>query len=282
MAGGGGKETDMMRNILIHIKIIIRKKEHILGVALVFLYVFFALAYNMYGTHGRDIQDMYAPYEYDALSEWNSFYMYYKELFPFLIVLFSGFSFFWDMDSGEMALLQCRMGRKQYYRSRLAATGIVGALSFIIPFSMGLFLDWLTFPPTEGIPSNFPMFSPAYECFGEEISSWYFVHPWLYHFLAILQIGIFTGVVSMAISLFSFLRFRFRILYFLPLYCVCMATSLIEVFGIGSAIYILSYVGTENGISGKIPFYLLVLCIPLGLFVLGMLRYVEREEVVQG
>lgn len=251
------------------------------GVALIVLYVFLILAYNMYVTHGMDIQELYAPYEYDALSEWNGFYEYYRELFPFVIVLFSGFSFFWDTDSGEMALFQCRMGQKQYYRSRLAATGIVGALSFIIPFSMGLFLDWLTFPPAEGIPSHFPAYSPAYEYFGEKISSWYFVHPWLYHFLAILQIGIFTGMVSMCISLFAFLRFRYRILFFLPLYFVCMATSLIRV-STGVAISILSYVGTENGIRGKIPFYLLVLCIPLGLSALGMLRYIEREEVVQG
>ena len=266
-----------MKDVRIHMKMIARKKEHMLGVALLSGYVLLTLVYYIKQSHGADMQNMYAPYEYDALSDWSVFYQYLYTMFPFVIVLFSGFSFFHDMDSGEMALLQTRMGLKKYYRTKLLAIGIVASLSFALPFLAGLFLDWITFPNRVGVFSNVPPYSTDYERFGLNISSWYFRHPWLYHIYKIFLLAIFTGIAVMFTSLFAFYHFHFRILFFLPFYILCLLSSLVSSLFQGGSTSIQKYITSEGNVNFQIPGYLFFWIVVLGLGTVLLLWNVERK-----
>lgn len=266
-----------MKEVGIHMKMIARKKEHILGVALLSAYVLLTLVYYIKQTHGADMQSMYAPYEYDALSDWSVFYQYLYTMFPFVVVLFSGFSFFHDTDSGEIALLQTRMGLKKYYRTKLLAIGIVAALSFALPFLAGLFFDWITFPDGAGVFSNVPPYSTDYERFGMNISPWYFSHPWLYHIFKIFLIAVFTGMAVMFTSLFAFYHFHFRILFFLPFYILCLLTSLLSSLFPGVNTGIQAYITSEGNVNYQIPGYLFLWIIVLGLGTVLLLRNVEKK-----
>lgn len=266
-----------MKEIGIHIKMIVRKKEHVLGVVLLLGYVLVTLAYYMKQTHGLDMQDMYAPYEYDALSHWSVFYQYFYVMFPFVIILFSGFSFFYDVNSGEITLMQSRMGLKKYYRTKWMATGIVAALSFALPFLAGLFLDWITFPNTVGVFSNVVPFSESYELFGWKIAPWYFRHPWLHHILMIVLLAVFTGMVVMFTSLFAFYHFHFRILFFLPFYILCLVSSLVSSLFPEGSTSIQNYITSEGNANVQIPGYLFLWIVVLGVVNVLLLRKVEKK-----
>lgn len=251
----------MKRKIIFQTKVLLRKKEFFIEFSILLFYVLLTYIYNVKTTLGSDIGNMLAPYEYDALSSWSKFQWYYNRFFPFVIVIASGFAYFQDIKSGEIYLYQSKMGKKKYFITKSIAIFLTGFFCFVLPFSIGLVLDYVTFPNTLGYPNFASVYSTGYMEFGTSLTdnTFYFMHPWLYHIGMIIEIGIIVGIVSLFVSVFALFRVKYRILFFLPFYLVCYACTMLEQFSGGIHFSMDYYVMSEVMKIQKIPCFWLVL-----------------------
>ncbi len=265
-----------MKELKIQTGILLRKREFLIGFSLFLFYVLISFFFNLYSNFGKDIGSLLAPYEYDALSSWSSFQWYYNQFFPFVVIIASGFGFFQDKRSGEIYLLQYRMGRKKYYITKSVAIFLVGAMAFIIPFLLGLLLDWIAFPNTVGYPDYGTAYSDSYFRFGMMVTGteFYMEHPWLYHIFMTLGIGGFVGIVSVFVSVFAFCKLQYRILYFLPFYIICFLLDISGQWLPDLYLSIYYYTMLEVSVNSRIPFFLFF----LGSLLLGISYLILRNQ----
>lgn len=268
-----------MKEVKIQIRILLHKKEFLIGFSLFLFYVLSSFFFNLYSNFGKDIGGLLAPYEYDALSSWSCFEWYYNQFFSFIVIVASGFGFFQDLTSGEITILQYRMGRRRYYITKSIAIFVVGAIAFILPFLMGLLLDWVSFPDTVGYPNFGTAYSSAYFQFADMVmgTEFYLYHPWLYHIIMIIGIGSFVGIVCFFVSTFAFFHLRYRILFFLPFYLICFLLDISGQWLPDLHLPLYNYTMLEVSIQCKIPFFLFL----LGAILFGIGFLILRHQLLK-
>lgn len=243
-----------MKLVWFQIQNLLKKKEFYIATALFSAFVLLNYVYYVKQTHGCGMDQLMAPYEYDALSDWGNYAWYFREAFPFIAVIASGFGFYNDYQSGEGILMESRMGQKKYYVTKCIAIFMVGMFAFVLPFLVGLLLDALTFPDTLGYPGREIIYSFEYYEYSYSMGygNLYQTMPWLCHIGEVLLKGCMVGIISVFVSLFAFFDFRYKILFFLPFY---LFTFLLEIAGTltGKRLGIADYITSE--IPGKIIGY---------------------------
>lgn len=262
-----------MKLVCFQIQNLLKKKEFYISTALFSVFVLLNYVYYVKQTHGCGMDQLMAPYEYDALSIYGRYEWYFRQLFPFIVVIASGFGFYNDYQSGEGILMECRMGQKKYYVTKCIAIFVAGMSAFVFPFLVGLLLDALTFPDTLGYPARQMIYSSYYYAFSDSMGygNLYQTMPWLYHIGSVLSKGIMVGIISVFVSLFAFLGFRYKILFFLPFYLFTFLLDITEnltKLPLGFTNYIMS----ETFSSGKIIGFDIVIDIVMLLFVIIVSR----------
>lgn len=262
-----------MKLVCFQIQTLFKKKEFYISTALFSVFVILNYVYYVKQTHGCGMDQLMAPYEYDALSDWGNFEWYFRELFPFIAVIASGFGFYNDYRSGEGILMECRMGQKKYYVTKCIAIFVVGMSAFVIPFLGGLLLDALTFPDTLGYPQRETVYSAYYYAHSDSMGygNLYLTMPWLYHIGEILSKGIMVGMISVFVSLFAFFGFRYKILFFLPFYLFTFLLDIAEKLT-GRPFGFSNYIMSENTYLGKIIGFEIVIDLLMFLFVIIVSR----------
>lgn len=262
------------KEILFQTKVLMGKREFLIEFCIVLFYVLLTYFYNVKTTMGSDIGDLFAPYEYDALSSWSQYQWYYNLFFPFVVMIGSGFAYFQDMNSGMINIYQSKMGKKRYFIIKSVAIFLAGFLCFVIPFGIGLLLDFITFPNTLGYVNQAAVYSLEYLNFGEGLtgSDFYFSHPWIYHIGMIIQVGSIAGIVSLFVSVFAFFEIKYRILFFLPFYVICYICSMVEQFVGGIPLKMDYYIMSEVGQTKRILFYWVLLGFILLFFSYKVIR----------
>lgn len=262
-----------MKLVCFQIQNLFKKKEFYISIALFSVFVLLNYVYYVKQTHGCGMDQLMAPYEYDALSYRGNYDWYFRELFPFLAVIASGFGFYNDYQSGEGVLMECRMGQKKYYVTKCIAIFVAGMSAFVLPFLAGLLLDALTFPDTLGYPNGPILYSSYYYAFSDSMGygNLYQAMPWLCHLGEILSKGIMVGMASVFVSLFAFFGFRYKILFFLPFYLFTFLLDIAENLT-GLPLGFTNYIMSEMPSSGKIIGFEIVIDIVMLLFVIIVSR----------
>ena len=262
-----------MKLVCFQIQNLFKKKEFYISTALFSVFVILNYVYYVKQTHSCGMDQLMAPYEYDALSYNGNYEWYFRELFPFIAVIASGVGFYNDYRSGEGILMECRMGQKKYYVTKCIAIFVVGMSAFVLPFLVGLLLDALTFPNTLGYLNREMVYSSYYYAQSDSMGygNLYQTMPWLYHIGSVLSKGIMVGMISVFVSLFAFFGFRYKILFFLPFYLFTFLLDIAEnltSYPLGFTNYIMS----EMFSSGKIIGFEIVIDIVMLLFVIIVSR----------
>ena len=80
------------QSIKIQLMTIMRKKNYLFVVLLIFGMIFTNFLINVFTYRGTDVIDMYDPMKLLTISHWSSLSSFFTQFYPLLVVLASGFS----------------------------------------------------------------------------------------------------------------------------------------------------------------------------------------------
>lgn len=264
-----------MKFLVSQVKLMLEKKSAVLVCGLIMVSVLMNYFRNVFQYQGRDLLEMYHPMTLGLFSEMGTQYpefTYITLLFPFLVVLAAGMSYFEDHASGEELFLVSRVGKKQYYFGKVFAVFIATFIIFTLPLFLEMILDMIAFPSgAEGNPDNITIYDTIYT---DRINNYfwtdlYLTSKYLYVIFRIVLLGVVSGLLAAFTAALSYLNiFKFRVFLFLPvyvlLYAVYYLVDLMEQRGILekiSAYYVcyLTYYNSDNkSASGMFVFMALV------------------------
>lgn len=216
-----------MNFLLSQIKFMLTKKSAVLVYAIILFLVLANYFQNVFMYRGSDLVQMYHPMSLILLTgdTWGSQYL--LQIFPFLVVLATGWTYFEDRLSGQQLFWTARVGRTQYYVGKVLAVFVATFLVFSVPFFLEMILNMIAFPAgATGDLSNMPVYD---EVLLEQIKSylWYDLYVYsryLYVIFRILLWGLIAGIMaSFTVALSFFNIFKFRVLLFLPVYVLIYA-----------------------------------------------------------
>lgn len=188
---------------------------------------------NVLKFQGSDVIEMIHPMKLLLLSYNRVNYnadatLLLVQLFPLLVVCPAGFSLTREQHTGQELLMIARIGNRNYKFSKLLAAFLSTAIVFTVPFLLEILLNCLSFPlAATGDLTNWGPYDTNYikSVHNYLISGLYVKAPYLYTVLGTLLFGVVSGMLgafTMAFS--SIIKFKFRILLFLPVYLLLNAT----------------------------------------------------------
>jgi len=114
-------------------------------------------------------------------------------IFPLLISIPYGWSHAYEQRNGYIRQMVLRMGRRQYYVSKYAATFISAGLAMVIPLLFSFLISLIVFPAITPDVSYYT----SYGVFAEALmSQWYYSQPFLYVGAYLLLDFFFCGLLG--------------------------------------------------------------------------------------
>ncbi len=215
----------MYRLIGTNIKHLMNRKSVWITFYILLFLVLFNFWRNVIKYQGLDVVNMYHPMKLLALShnlmnENADGVLLLIQLYPFLIVLPSGFSILQEMKTGEYIYMSSRIGRTRYIWSKTIAAFIVTTFVFMIPFLVEFVLNCISFPlAATGDLSNWSLYDENIVQYTKTYLFYklYVLHPFLYTFLGIVVFGIASGLLGAAIVVLSTLiKIKYDVFLFIP------------------------------------------------------------------
>lgn len=262
----------MSRNIIKQTSFLLKQKESLLTMSILFLLVTVNYLGNIFEFCGMDISQMYQPMKLLTLSynrvNFNANHtLLFTMLYPFLVVLPAGFSYIKERQTKEEIFLIARMGKNRYLCGKLLGAFFTTSIVFTIPFMAEIAANALSFPMSaQGDLSNFSIYSSEYANMVHNYLGYPFFlsSPVLYVVLGTVFFGMMSGLFAMFVVSLSFaISVRYRAVLLLPVFlmlnCTIYFDKIREGFTTSWYEYLLFFSDTEKNIGYLIIAILIVL-----------------------
>lgn len=209
----------------------IRKKTTVFTFFLVLIMSLINFYANMVVNYQtRDITQMYDVIKCLMLSDWSISGAYLIEFFPLIVVIPTACAYLTDRDTRMTVYIESRVGKKNYWYSKLLAVFVTTFLVFVIPFVLEIAISLISFgsePSGDLTNSNF--------VFMMENEEEYFLNKLYLNnkvFYAVVTTVIF-GIISGIFAMFNFAMvtlpfFKYKVFAFFPMYVLIYVISFIE------------------------------------------------------
>lgn len=221
----------LCKTIFFQIKLMLRQRGAIFAFYIILLFVMLNYLNNIMAYQGLDVVQMYHPVKLLLLSDANvdsPYGFYFLQLYPLLVIFPSGFSFFKDRECNEVVFWCTRLGKRNYFPGKLAASFIVSGIVFAVPMLLELILNYLSYPAKALGDPYFTLYDSSYKqaVDGYFLSGIYREAPYFYAFICIIYIAVISGIFSMFTVAVSTFRIRYKVFLFLPVYILLYFTAL--------------------------------------------------------
>jgi hypothetical protein len=187
---------------------------------------------NVFNYSGTDILDMMHPMMLLTLSTYSSNSFYLMQLYPLLIIIPAGLSYFNDKNSQEMLLIQTRVGGKNYFLGKMIAVFLVTFLVFATPFLIEIILNIIAFPLSATghvTGSNVYELNRILGARSQLLYPLYAHSKYLYALVFTVIFGITSGILAVfAVSFSMIVKVNYGISIFLPTYLLFYLLGMAE------------------------------------------------------
>lgn len=221
-----------MNFLLIQIKLLLQKKSAVFCYLLLLGFVSAHFLQNVFAYAGKDVSLMYHPMQLLLLFDNNIFGYYLVRFLPILAVIPCGFSYFEDRASGEQLFWMARIGKREYFRGKLAAVFLVTTIVFAAPLLLEVLLNAAAFPlHANGLADYSSRLEAGYWSGVRQylFPELYIASKYLYAVVCCLFFGVVCAVLAaFTVSLSLLPVFKFRIILFLPVYLLLTLTYYVQ------------------------------------------------------
>lgn len=227
----------MIKIILHQTKLLLRGKEALTTLIVLFWIILANYVENILAFQGYDISRMYEPMKLMLLSENKTNYsanytLVFIMLYPILLSLPAGFSYAKEKITGEDIFLITRIGRNKYFISRWISAYLTTVIVFFLPFFMDLLIHLISFPlSAKGDLTNLSIYSLEYQQMVENYFApeWYRSCPLLYAMGGILLQALIAGILgTFPLSLSYIFTVKYKAYLVLPLFLLLNITAYLE------------------------------------------------------
>lgn len=215
----------MKNSIISSITIAFRKKSFWIALFIMIAYVFINYFTALSKMKGWYITDIFSPSATYALSDSCDLMYYFRQAFPFLIVLPAGFLIISEIRQNVITTFRIRDNYKNYYISKYISGFLITFCTFFVPFVLSYVIHSITFDFNiyQGVTTtSAPMFSeygPYY--WGISMIGFFYKYPTLYNITRIMMVSCFCGVAACFTMAFADVcRLKIKIFAFWPVYLV--------------------------------------------------------------
>lgn len=210
-----------------HIKFLLSKRSTKITFLLLFAIMLTNFFTNVMEFKGYDITAMYHPMKILTLSYNRIYYnadvsLLIVQLFPLLVNWPAGLTLAIDNGTGTETVIISRLGKRIYIISKIAATMIVTAIVFSVPFLIEITLNCISFPLlATGDLTNLNAYEPELIQMinNYPLTALFSFSPYLYAVLGTINFGLFAGLLSGFTASFSILvRVKYRVFLLLPVF----------------------------------------------------------------
>lgn len=179
----------------------------------------------------QDITRMLSVEWLYTMTDTSSYINLLITLFPFISIISYGFSAFYDKTTHTDVLIRIRSNDKRYLWEQLLTCFISGFVVVVIPFLIGIFLNYITFSSTGNKNADFFGYNEYADMVigrvndgviktndGIILFNIYLNKPLLYNMILTLLAGVFSGVCSIFNYSVSLFVKKNKILILLPTY----------------------------------------------------------------
>jgi hypothetical protein len=279
--------------IKIQFLLMINKLSFKISFTIILFFCLVCYLINVISVIDSDIFNIYSANSLFALNSYNNYWNIFCNIYPFLLVFPFSFSYIDDLNAKINPYFMGRMGKRNYFVSKMITCFIGGFIIIFIPFIINLILCNLTFP------HNNTTFFGAYNLvnYSENLTGinvfintkqkgllflkLYLLSPLAYNLFYITILSIFTGILSMVSLALSFFQSKYKIILFVPIFLFFHLSNILDTISYSSDTYTnynwMSYLCVDS-FYGKNIF--LFLCIIITLIILSIMSliYVCRKE----
>lgn len=244
--------------------------------------------WNVLHFSGEEVVDVVFPMKMLLLSYNRTYYnagntLIFIQIFPILAVLPAGFSLSREQVSRQEILVVTRIGRIRYYISRICAAFVTTALVMGIPMFLEFLLNIIAFPlNATGDFSNWGLYEDNYIEMVKRyiLPEIYMRHPYFYTLLGLIKYSMFSGLIgAFTASVSGFVRIRYRIFLFLPVYLLLQVTGAISDMshGIRYSTKWYDYILLFDDESKSFVFGFIFLCLIVVFIIVGSLHGGKKD-----
>ena len=266
------KVKDSIRSQLL---VMIEKAGFKISFSIVLGYCLICYIINVLHSINVDLSMILSADSLFSLNSNASMWSVFNVIFPYIVILPFSFSYIDDNNSNIHPYFMQRVGKKQYFIGKIIVSFIGGFIIIFVPFAVNLLLHHITFP------DNHNTFWGIYNTLGycnaltgsDVIVSTqqkgllflklYLYNPFLYNLLFLVICSIFSGILSMLSTSFSYICSKNKIVIFLPVFLFFYLGSIADDIFYGSNNYIncnwLDYVSVDLFYGKNIILFLLII-----------------------
>lgn len=249
--------------------LMLRKRNFWIAFSIMMAYMIISYIYVVNANRGYDIASINSPSSYFIGNSINVFYDYFKLIFPFVVVLPFAFSNFEDKANQTDAFLLTRVSRKSYYIASVITSFLGSFFIILIPFILDIILNGITFTENEhtflGVLGSQGFWLNLYGI-NEKATllfpSIFVQHPILYNILFTFMLSCFSGLLGVFAYAGSLSFKKYKMLIFLPVYCLMYITSNMQLIGINFDMFDFVTI-TQNSSRNEMVFFLICVCMLL-------------------
>lgn len=214
----------LIKSIFSQCKIIYKQKLFFITVLIIYSFIVINFIRNIREFYGVDISAIIHPMKMTLLNTYGKIGFYFMQYVPLILILPASFSFMNDKSNDTKVYLSAKFGARNYYYGKLAAVFVMTFLAFFIPLIFEYVLNIVTFPiQAIGDRCNLPTFDSSYQ--GMEtrylFSELWKSNPYVYFFVFISMFSfVMASFSTFAVSITMFPIVKFKILTFIPAYCI--------------------------------------------------------------
>lgn len=245
-----------MKNYLLQIKLLFKRKSFIVTLTVMILYSVFAFLLNCYTYYGKYfINVQAAKYLYFGSDFGDIIFVIYSLIFPLIAALPFADTYFEESKSRTTEFCVTRASNNTYYFSKLSAVFSSGFLVAAAPLAVNYLLNFIAFPLDSSIDAtnlnyvDSHLFTGVYETglFQNLFAQNIYLYNLLYLFLA----SVVSGLIAVIVFQFSFFYKKSRILLICSMF-VIVNFLIIVMDSLGlSALNILNYIFASRFYCGQ-------------------------------
>lgn len=235
----------MRRVVKYELSVMLHKKEFIFALCAMMLYALlsFLKLGEILPLGGFDKSTAFAPVNMFIGADGSPYYIYFKYVFAFLVVLPYSMSYINDSETGVLPVLFTRCGKRRYIISKIIACFVGNVLIIAIPFIFSFLLCNIACP----VQGNYDFGIMGLSSYIKTLSgSSVFINtpytalpmlrlflfsPNLYAIVITLIMSAASGAFGVFLLCLSFVLKRFRPFLFLPVYLLVIAGNYMNVAG---------------------------------------------------
>lgn len=259
------KNVNKCNTLRNQIHLMLKRRNFWIGLTITFTYMIVSYIYTVNACRNYEVSSIKAASTYFVGNNTSIFYDYFKLIFPFVVVFPFAFSGFEDKYVGIDKFIITKSNKRNYYKANVITCFLGSYLIIFIPFTINIFLNAITFVENEntflGIICSERFWLNVYGQTGYStilFLNLFLKNPIIYNLFFTIILSTFSGILGVFSYACSFRIKNYKMLIFLPSYCLFFISSNIKIFGINYDLF--DYVTiTQSSNRNNIIFILICL-----------------------